>query len=134
MTLDRPLQRAVLIWLLLMAVESVHGTLRNLLLAPAIGDMSARRVSVFTGALLIFLVALATVRRLRATRTTELLRVGLLWVLLTVAFELALGRLVLHLDWDRIAADYDLRRGGLMAFGLLFMLLTPWAAARVRGS
>lgn len=124
--------RVLLVWLLLMAVESVHGTLRTLFLAPVMGDAPARRLSVFTGALLIFLVTLATIRWLRATRTVQLLAVGLSWVVLTLAFEIALGRLVMHLDWERITSDYDPRRGGLMVLGLVFMLFTPWLAARMR--
>jgi hypothetical protein len=124
--------RAFLIWLLLMAAESVHGILRELLLAPVMGDIPARRLSVLTGAVLIFLITLATVRWIGAGRTNHLLRIGLLWVVLTVVFEISLGRLVLHSDWQRIASDYDLASGGLMIPGLACMLLTPWVAARLR--
>jgi hypothetical protein len=122
--------RALLVWLLLMVVESAHGTLRTLLLAPILGDLPARRLSVLTGAVLILLVTLATIRWLGAKRTGQLLGIGLLWVVLTVVFEIALGRLIMHLDWSRLASDYDLRHGGLMPLGLLFMLLAPNIAAR----
>jgi hypothetical protein len=124
--------RALLIWLLLMVAESVHGTLRTLFLTPILGDMPARRLSVLTGAVLIFLITLVTIRWLGTKRTGQLLGIGLLWVVLTVVFEIALGRLIMNLDWSRIAADYDLRQGGLMPLGLLFMLLAPNIAARLR--
>jgi hypothetical protein len=54
-----------------------------------------------------------------------------MWVVLTVAFEFALGTL-LGLTRDRMLADYDLSAGGFMLFGLLFMLLSPMFAARLR--
>jgi hypothetical protein len=54
-------------------------------------------------------------------------------VVLTIAFEMGLGRLVFDMDWARIASDYDLRLGGFMGLGLLCMLFTPWVAARWRG-
>ena len=57
----------------------------------------------------------------------------MVWVLLTVAFEITLGRFVMSLAWDRIISDYDFRHGGLMAVDLLCMMLIPWAAARGRG-
>jgi hypothetical protein len=70
---------------------------------------------------------------LGARRLRTLLFVGLLWVGLTMAFEVALGRL-LGYGWARILADYDLRRGGLMPIGLVAMLAAPWLAARLRGA
>jgi hypothetical protein len=33
---------------------------------------------------------------------------------LTVLFEIGLGRLLLDLPWDRITEDYDLTRGGFL--------------------
>ena len=48
--------------------------------------------------------------------------------MLTVLFEIGVGRYALGLSWDRIAEDYDLTRGGLLGFGLLFMAATPTLA------
>jgi hypothetical protein len=39
------------VWLLLMAAEVVHGAVRALFLAPAVGDFRARQLAVFSGAL-----------------------------------------------------------------------------------
>jgi hypothetical protein len=47
------LLRAFAVWLVIMAVESAHGTLRELFVAPLIGDLRARQISVFTGSLLL---------------------------------------------------------------------------------
>jgi hypothetical protein len=44
---------------------------------------------------------------------------------LTVLFEVGLGRLVLGLPWGRITEDYDLTRGGVLGLGLLFMAVSP---------
>jgi hypothetical protein len=128
-----PWTRALLAWLVIIVAESIHGTLRTLYLAPAIGDLQARQVGVFSGTLIIFLVALALSRWLGARTRHQLLAVGALWVVLTVSFEIALGRGVFHYDWSRILGDYDLSQGGLMGFGLLAMLFMPLLAARLRG-
>ena len=128
-----PWLRALLVWLVVIVAESVHGTLRTLYLAPAIGDFPARRVGVFIGSALIFVIALAFIRWIGAQSRRQLLCIGALWVALTIAFEVGLGRAVLHLDWARILADYDLSRGGLMGFGLLAMFFIPLLAARIRG-
>jgi hypothetical protein len=128
-----PWLRALLVWLVIIVAESVHGTLRTLYLAPAIGDFPARRVGVFIGTAIIFVIALAFTRWVGAQTRRQLLGIGALWVVLTVAFEVGLGRAVMHLDWARILADYDLSRGGLMGFGLLAMFFMPLLAARILG-
>lgn len=127
------LLRAGVVWLLLMCVESAHGVYRRLFLEPYVGDFMARRVSFFTGALLILGVASFFVGWIRAATTRRLLTVGLLWLLLTLGFELALGRFVLGLAWERLALEYDVTRGALMPFGLIFLAFSPLIAARLRG-
>jgi hypothetical protein len=126
------LGRAFFVWLVIICVESLHGVLRTLLLQPLVGDFRARQVAVFTGSALILTIAYLLGPWLRVRNNKFLLGVGLLWVLWTVAFELALGRLVLDMSWQRILSDYDLLHGGLMVFGLAFLALSPLIAAKLR--
>jgi hypothetical protein len=127
-----PWTRSVVVWLALMLAESLHGILRTRFLAPVIGDFPARRVSVLSGLLLIFLITFASFRWLGAHSVRMLLGIGALWVALTVLFEIGIGRFVLGFDWERILSDYDLARGGLMGVGLLGMLLIPLVVAKLR--
>ncbi|MCY2973188.1 MAG: hypothetical protein NTW52_00820 [Planctomycetota bacterium] len=126
------LVRAFVVWLLIIGLETVHGILRTVFLAPWIGDFPSRQIAVFTGSLLIFLVSLLTVSWIQAGSTRQWLLVGLVWVAVTVLFEVALGKVLLALPWERIFEDYDVTRGGLLGFGLLFMLLSPMLAGKVR--
>ena len=64
------LLRAFAVWLVLMAAESVYGTLRTLLLAPRIGDFPARQASVITGSLLIVGIASLFIRWVQAGTLT----------------------------------------------------------------
>jgi hypothetical protein len=123
---------AFFVWLVIIAAEAVHGVLREVLLVPLVGDLPARQVGVPIGSLIIVAVALLGVRLIAAGTKLRLLGVGLLWVVLTVLFEIGLGRLVAGLPWDRIAEDYDPARGGFLAFGLLLMAVSPLLAARLR--
>ena len=127
-----PLARAVGIWLTLVAVESIHGVMRRLFLEPQLGDLRARQVSVFTGAVLIILVFWFTLKWLGPQRPGRWLTFGLLWLALTLVFEIGLGRAT-GMPWDRIASDFDPRRGGLLAFGMLVILVAPRVLAQHRG-
>lgn len=125
--------RAFAVWLIVIAAESVHGILRGILLLPLVGDLPARQIGVLIGSLLIFGMACLFIRWIATRTTLQLLGVGLLWVVLTVLFEIGLGRLVLGLPWERITEDYDVTRGGFMGVGLLLMAAAPLLAARLRG-
>lgn len=126
------LLRALAVWLLIVCAESIHGVMREMFLAPRVGDFHARQISVITGSLLILGIAYLSVRWIGADRTRPLLLVGLLWLSLTLAFEFILGRYVLGLSWERLISDYQVSRGGLMPFGLVALVLAPLMAARLR--
>ncbi|HET6935432.1 MAG TPA: hypothetical protein VFI72_11385, partial [Candidatus Angelobacter sp.] len=86
--------RAVIVWLTFMALETVHGTLRVLFMEPAMGARLARRLSFFTGSALMFLVIYLMIRWIGAHSRKSLLQIGALWVVLTFAFEMMIGRLL----------------------------------------
>lgn len=124
--------RATLAWVALMALESAHGAVRMLVLAPRLGEVRARQVAVFIGSLLILGVSALLARWLHAQTWRRLITVGCLWVVLTAGFEVMLGRLAFGYAWGRMIEDCDLRRGGLMGLGMVVLLLAPLIGARVR--
>ena len=124
------LLRALAIWLLIIVAESAHGSLRRLLTNPDV-EFVLRQASVLTGALVIFAITWFSLRWMRIRTAGGALAVGGLWVGLTVAFELALGR-AMGLPLSRILEDYDLLHGGLMPLGLAVMALTPWIVRRLQ--
>lgn len=123
--------RAIGLWFVLMAAETLNGLWRAKVLAPWIGDAAARDVSVFTGSIVILLITFAAIGWIPAHSVRTLLLIGATWVLLSVAYEFALGYLVFHRPLADIASDFDLFQGRLLPIGLLVLLLAPLLAARV---
>ena len=124
--------RGLALWCLIMLVETLNGIARVRFLVPRVGDLRSRQLGVVTGSLLIFVITLALIPWVGGSRVVPLLVLGLIWVALTVLFEVVLGRFVFHMPWKRIRADFDPRAGGWMRFGLLAMALSPWIAAILR--
>ncbi len=122
--------KSVLVWLLMVLVETVHGVLRQLFLVPLIGDLPARQLGVLTGSALIILIALLTARWLALRTLSQQLLVGTLWLLLMLAFEIGLG-LALGYPVEHLLADYRPSQGGYMALGLFCLWLSPVLAATV---
>ncbi len=127
-----PLARAVAIWLTMIFVESIHGVVRRLVLEPRLGDLPARQVSVLSGAVLIVFVFWFTLKWLGPQPGWRWWQLGLLWLTLTIAFEIGLG-CATGMSWDRIASDYDPRRGGFLALGMLVLLVAPRVVAQRLG-
>lgn len=124
--------RALAAWLMIVVAESLHGTLRELFIAPVIGNLTARQVGVPIGCAIIFAISWFCIRWIGARTLTEQLKVGSVWVVLIVIFEFTLGT-ALGYTRERMLSDYVVSEGGFMGFGLLFMLLAPTLAARMRG-
>ena len=118
-------------WLLIAVLETVHGIVRGLWLVPALGEPAAQRLGFAVGSALVLAVAWATSRWLGAGHARAQLQAGALWLLLMLGFELAIGR-ARGFGWERIAAEFDPRQGGLMLFGLLLMWLAPMLGAWLR--
>src|SRR6056297_1107483 len=125
--------RGFAVWILLIVAEIVHGILRAILLVPLVGEFRSNQIGVFTGSAIILLITYITIRWIGAKQTPESLTVGFTWLMLTVAFEVLFGRIVMGLTWERIVSDYNVLEGGLMPFGLLVLFCSPLIAAKCRG-
>jgi len=121
--------RALAVWLLMMAIETIHGALRNRFLVPVIGDVGSSQIGVLIGSALILGVAILTIGWIHPPSERSLLAIGALWLTVTLAFEFGLGRAVGR-PWDAMRADYDLTRGGLLSIGMVVLAISPWIAAQ----
>ncbi len=124
--------RTIAVWLIMMAAETVHGILRTVLLAPQVGDLRARQIAFFTGSAIIIGTAYLFINWIKARSVKVLLGIGLMWMVLTLGFEAAIGIYGFGFGWDRIIAEYDPRTGSLMFFGLFVLVLAPLVAAALR--
>ena len=127
------LLRSFCVWAVIILTEIVHGTFRVIFLQPILGDFRARQISVFTGSLLILLIATAFSNWVRATKRKQLIFIGLLWSVLTLCFEVILGRFILGFSWERIGSDYNIFQGGLLPLGIFVLIFAPLFAAKLRG-
>ena len=124
--------RAFTVWCVLMLTESVNGILRGILLVPQVGDFRARQIGVFTGSLLIVAIAYLFVDWMQARSAKSHLLVGLFWLVLTLLFEIGLGRFVAGRSWPDVFSDFDIAHGGLLPFGLVVLTFAPLLASRFR--
>ena len=124
--------RALALLALIIVAEIANGTVRTLVLAPLVGDFTARQIGTVSGCVLIGLIAGFGSPWLNAVSRRAQWAVGLLWLTLMMGFEVAFGRWVAGASWQQLAADYNLAQGGLLGLGMLWLLCAPRLAAVVR--
>ena len=123
--------RGVLVFILIMAVETVHGVLLGLFLVPLTGEESAAWLGWPIGLVLVLLVSWLTIGWTRLRSSSALLALGAVWAVLVVAFEAAIG-LLRGMTLTEIAAEFD-PLSGTIAYSAAVMFLAPLATARLRG-
>ncbi|MBG1231742.1 hypothetical protein [Aestuariivirga litoralis] len=114
-----------------MALETVHGILRGIFLVPRLGIEMSNRIGWPIAAALVFGITLLTSRWMGLSGTRALLQLGALWVVLTFAFEIAIG-LMQGLNATQLIHEINPFSGGMLMWSLVVAFLSPFAAARLR--
>lgn len=124
--------RGVLAWCVLMVTAVLNGAFRVALLNPRLGEPTGHIISSLMLALFILLLAWVLVPWVGPTSSGEALAVGLLWLLLTLAFEFGFGHFAAHKPWGELLADYNIAAGRVWVLVLLTTFLAPVVAVRLR--
>ena len=120
-------------WLGILLLASVNGAVRATWLIPRTGETAGRAISTIILCGLVFLVTWLTIGWIKPSSTGEALKVGILWLGLTLAFEFLVGHYVLGNPWSALLEDYDLSRGRIWIAVLIVTFFAPLWAGRVRG-
>jgi len=125
--------RALLAWLVLLAVAFLNGTVRQLAYPSTLGDFAARQVASGVGAVLLGVAIWFLLRRWPLARARQAWATGALWAALTVLFEIALVRGTGR-PWDDVLGQYAFWKGSLWPLLLLWVLAAPAALSALQRS
>jgi hypothetical protein len=124
--------RALVIWFAILVLASLNGAVRDLIVAPRIGDMVARAISTIILCGVVLLVSWVSIRWIAPLNPRQALGVGLFWLLLTLTFEIGSQRLS-GKPWSTVLADYNLLQGRVWVLVPIVTLFAPLWARRARG-
>lgn len=125
--------RALAVWALLLGVAILNGGIREGWITPRFGPSTGHILSTIILATLIVLIAWLTVGWIRLPTPSAALGVGLLWLVLTLAFEFLAGHYLFRRSWATLWSDYDLNRGRIWVLVPIVTLLSPFLAGQIRG-
>jgi hypothetical protein len=121
--------RPVVAWLAILVLAFANGTFREFALVPALGQRAAYIASGILLSALIVLVAAALSRWMPVGGAARAMRVGLLWLGLTLVFEFGLG-IVQGRSGPELLAPYTFRDGNVWPLVLVVTLFAPYVGWR----
>ena len=115
----------LLAWLGMMVLAIVNGIVRERWIAPRMSALAAHQCSTLLLLAILWLYGEILFTRLPLTSAGQAVSVGLCWLLLTLAFECGVGRLIGKRSWRALLEEYNLLRGRLWLFVPLWLVLFP---------
>ncbi|TCZ73340.1 hypothetical protein [Flaviaesturariibacter aridisoli] len=117
--------RYLMLWFPMLLIAIFNGALRDLGYKRAFGELRAQQLSTLTLLLFFTLYIGFVLNRFPPASGVQAAWVGVLWLVLTLAFEFGFGRYQGR-SWPQLLADYHLLRGRLWLLVPLWVALAPY--------
>lgn len=124
--------RYVLAWVPMLVIAIANGALRQATFAKVMPELRAHQLSTVIGSVLIGLFIWFVVRTWPPSSSRQALHIGLVWLVLTVAFEFFMGLVLAHRPLSQVLNDYNPLAGRVWILFLIWLTLAPWVFFRLR--
>jgi len=109
----------------MLAIAILNGALRDLWYKSFLGELIAHQLSTITLILLFGLFIGFVFQRYPPTSSSQAILIGIMWVVMTLAFEFGFGRWRGN-SWDKLLQDYNIIEGEIWVFIPLWVLFAPF--------
>jgi len=117
-------------WFAMLLVSVVNGVLRDFTYGRHMDELSAHQLSTAASVLLLGLLIRGYTRFCAPASAREAVFIGLLWLLLTVAFEFLFFHYAGGHSWSALLDNYNLMRGRVWPVVLVWIAIAPYAFFR----
>jgi hypothetical protein len=118
-------------WFGLVVLGLLNATIRQVVYARYVSELAGHQISTLTLAVLVGLYAWALSGFLKLSSPGEAIGVGLMWMVLTIVFEFALGRYVVGDSWGTLLRAYNLLEGRVWGLFVLWVGVAPYVFYRI---
>jgi hypothetical protein len=120
--------RALLVWAVLLLCAIANGGFREAVLVPRLGGATAHVVSTLLLSGVVILLATVTIGWIAPRSSADALLVGVMWLILVLAFEFLAGHYLFGNSWEKLLADYNLLQGRVWPLVLIVTCVAPLVA------
>lgn len=119
-------------WFPMVLIAIANGALRQFAYKEYLGELRAHQLSTVSGVALLGIYIWFLIQRWKLSSTSEALRIGLLWLVMTVLFEFVFGHYVMGHPWAALLHDYNLFEGRLWIVVLIWVTIAPYVFYRIQ--
>lgn len=123
--------RYFIAWFPMVLIAIANGALREFVFKGPMGDLHARQLSTVTLLILFTLYVWFILRAWPPVSDSQALLIGVIWLVLTLAFEFGFGRLT-GKSWEFLLAEYNIFAGRIWVLIPLWVLIAPYILYRIR--
>ncbi len=122
----------MLAWFPMLVLAVANGALRQMTFAKVMPELRAHQLSTLIGSVLIGFFIWFVIRTWPPSSSGQALLIGLIWLVLTVAFEFFMGLVLAHRPLSHVLHDYNLMSGRVWVLFLIWLTVAPWIFFRLR--
>lgn len=115
----------ILYWLPMILIAFANATLRELVIVRYFNESLSGQLSTITLIVFCGIYIWLILPYLNILNSGEAFLIGIVWVVLTMAFEFTLGRLT-NKSWAELFREYNLFAGNLWSLFLLCLFILPY--------
>jgi hypothetical protein len=115
----------ILLWVGLLFLAIINGALRDFTYLKTLGEHRAHQLSTILLLLLIFVYSYFVFGYWNLGSEKEAILVGVLWLILILAFEFLFGHFVAKHSWEKLLRDYNIFKGRLWILILIWTAIVP---------
>ena len=126
--------QSILAWVILAVLTVLFAIFREAVFIPMTGldGTLARALLLPVAIIYIFVVTCVFLKKTKISFSNrDTLMIGLVWLVLTIAFEFAFGTLVMGNSLATLLADYNIFAGRTWSIFLLALFLVPFIANKI---
>jgi apolipoprotein N-acyltransferase len=114
------------VWLIIMLVANLNGAFREFVLKRFLRERGRRFISTVMLLAFFWIIAYFFIKWQAANYDLpSFITVGIVWLVLTLAFEFGFGHYLAHHPWKELLAEYDFTRGRIWFLVPLSTLIAP---------
>ena len=122
----------IISWIPGIPIAIVNGLIRNSLFRRFLNELHAHQLSGITFIVFFGIYAWFILKWVKLSSNKDAIRLGSIWLGLTIAFEFLFGHFVMGNPWSRLFHDYNLVDGRVWIIVILWIAAAPFILHRVQ--
>jgi uncharacterized membrane protein len=122
----------LLLWFPMVIIAIINGTIRQLFFIKFTDELSAHQLSVISGITFFAIYVWYVTGKWRIDSPLSAIKIGVLWLIMTVIFEFIFGHYVMGNSWQKLLHDYNILEGRLWIVVLFWTTISPFVFYLIR--